>query len=288
MKSLLTLLACAWLSIAPGRGQNFYGSAFIGGANYQGEMQQISFAFNGMRPAGGLGAHLRLHDHLWLSTELMLGHLGGRDADLRVNSNNVARNLSFETRLQELSLQLRLNLLRGAKQPFVPYVTGGTAVFHIDPYAYDAGGQKHFLYPLSTEGQGLAAYPDRKTPSRLNLAIPLGAGLEFRMAGGMRIDLEILFRKSFTDYIDDVSKSYPDPDLLLAARGPVALDLSYRGDEMPGGRSSFPGGVQRGNPNRMDWYHSFNIRVKQALFEPRQRNTSRRYESTIACPRILF
>ena len=286
MNRLLTLFACAFLTVAPARSQNFYGSAFIGGANYQGEMQQISFTFNGMRPAGGLGAQLRLHDHLWLTTEFMVGHLGGRDADLRVNSNNVARNLSFETRLQELSLQLRLNLLRGAKQPFVPYVTGGTAVFHIDPYAFDAGGQKHFLYPLSTEGQGLAAYPDRKMPSRLNLAIPLGAGIEFRTAGGWRIDLEILFRKSFTDYIDDVSKSYPDPDLLLAARGPVALDLSYRGDEMPGGRTSFPAGIQRGNPNRMDWYHSFNIRMKRPLFEPRVRSSGRGSKTSISCPRM--
>jgi opacity protein-like surface antigen len=280
-KAILPLIGLLLLSEA--RSQSFYGTFFTGGANYQGEIQEFSFAFRGMRSATGFGGHFRLRDQLWVSTEVMVGHLSGRDSEVRSNPSNLDRNLSFETGIQELSLQLRLNILPGLKQPFVPYVTGGAAVFRIDPFVQDGAGQKQFLYPLSTEGQGLAAYPDRKMPQRVNLCLPLGAGLEFRVSPTVRVDLEILFRKSFTDYIDDVSRSYPDPDILLAARGPAAVELSYRGDERPGGRSSFPGGEQRGNPNRMDWYHTFNLRFKYAFLEPRESAGKKRKYPSIRC-----
>lgn len=266
--------------------QSFFGSAFMGGSNYQGEIQEISFTFRGMRFAGGIGGHFMIKEHLWFSTELMVGRLSGNDADIRINSNNVARNLSFETGLQELNMLLRLNLLRGTKQPFVPYVTGGAALFRIDPYTFDAAGEKHFLYPLSTEGQGLASYPERKVPSRVNVSLPLGGGLEYRLARTVRLDFEILLRKTFTDHIDDVSSTYPDQALLLAAKGPKAVELSYRGDERPGGSSVFPSGTQRGNPNRKDWYHSFNVRLKVALFEPRLHNPTPKPKSSTDCPRI--
>jgi hypothetical protein len=232
--------------------QSFFGTLFTGGANYQGEIQELSFAFRGMRFATGFGAQFRLQDRLWVSTEVMLGHLSGKDSDIKSNPSNIQRNLSFETDIHELSLQLRLNILPGLKQPFVPYVTGGAAVFRIDPYAFDGEGVKHFLYPLSTEGQGLAAYPDRKVPKNVNVSLPMGAGLEYKAGPSFRFDLEVLYRKTFTDYIDDVSSFYPDADLLLAARGAKAVEMSYRGREIPGGRSSFPSGSQRGNGSRMD------------------------------------
>ena len=281
-KSVLSLLFIG-TGLSGAIAQSFFGSAFMGGANYQGEIQEISFTFRGMRFAGGFGGHFQLHDHLWVSSEFMMGRLSGRDSDVRSNSNNVARNLGFETGIQELSLQVRLNLLRGSKQPFVPYLTGGAAFFHIDPFAIDAAGQKHFLYPLSTEGQGLAAYPERKVPSNYNVSLPMGGGLEYRVTRKLRVDFEILLRKTFTDYIDDVSTTYPDEALLLAAKGPKAVELSYRSDERPGGSATFPSGAQRGNSRRMDWYHTFNIRMKWALFEPRLLNPTPKSKTSTEC-----
>jgi hypothetical protein len=263
--------------------QSFFGTLFTGGANYQGEIQEVSFAFRGMRYATGLGAQFRLRNHLWVSTEVMLGHLSGKDSDIHNNTSNIARNLSFETDIQELSLQLRLNILPGLKQPFVPYVTGGAAVFRIDPYAFDASGQKHFLYPLSTEGQGLAAYPDRMVPKKINFSVPMGAGLEFKSGPRLRFDVEVLYRKSFTDYIDDVSTNYPDEALLIAAKGPKAVEMSYRSDELVGGSSVFPSGSQRGNGSRKDWYHIFNFRLKYSLFEDRGSDSKNRKRSSTDC-----
>ena len=39
----------------------------------------------------------------------------------------------------------------------------------------------------------------------------------------------------FTDHLDDVSGNYVDEADLLAARGPLAVKMAYRGNELPGG-----------------------------------------------------
>lgn len=50
----------------------------------------------------------------------------------------------------------------------------------------------------------------------------------------LRIGVEAGLRKLFTDHLDDVSGNYVDEADLLAAKGQLAVDLSYRGDEVAG------------------------------------------------------
>jgi hypothetical protein len=245
------------------RAQKFFGSFMLGGSNYQGEMQEFIFDFKGMRPASAFGIHYAPNAFLSFQAEFMVGKLSGRDALNSMNQSNRVRNLSFESGLQELSILARFNLLNSNRIPVVPYGTGGVAVFRVDPFTTDGEGNKVFLYPLSTEGQGLPQYPKRHVQNRVRLSLPFGPGLEVRLTKYLRIDLEVLFRKTFTDYIDDVSSEYPDEAILLAARGPKAVELSWRGDEVAGGNPNFPAaGSQRGNPLHMDWYHSFNVRLR--------------------------
>jgi hypothetical protein len=255
-----------------------------GGINYQGEMQDISFSFTGMHLAMGGGIMLQLDDHWMVGSEFIRGNLSGQDAELKKNGNNQARNLSFDSELWELSTQLRYRLYAGDNVPIVPYGFAGAALFHVDPWALDANGERQKLYPLSTEGQGLPQYPDRK-PHRTNrVSLPFGAGLEFLFGRWFRLDIETMFRKTFTDDIDDVSYSYPDASVLLAARGPKAVELSYRGDEVPGGNQQFPvAGTQRGNPLRADWYHSFNVRLRVELHDWRRAKVERLGTRLVRC-----
>ncbi len=51
---------------------------------------------------------------------------------------------------------------------------------------------------------------------------------------------EIGFRKTFTDYIDDVSTFYVDKTVLQNAKGPVAVELAYRANELKGGDQTYP------------------------------------------------
>jgi hypothetical protein len=78
--------------------------------------------------------------------------------------------------------------------------------------------------------------------------------------------LEGGLRYTFTDYLDDASKSYIDPNDLLAARGQLALDMSYRGDELPNGDPNYPvKGFLRGGDEIKDFYYFVGLHVSYRL-----------------------
>jgi len=117
---------------------------------------------------------------------------------------------------------------------------------------------------LSTEGQGI--YPDKKPYSLWQPTIPFGGGFKFAISENLRIGFEIGLRKLFTDYLDDVSTSYPDQNDLLAARGQTAVDFSYRSDEVPGGDAAFPTkSTQRGGAKQKDMYYFTGLNI---MFRP--------------------
>ena len=240
--------------------QAFYAGLSTGAVNYQGELQELNFDRRFFRFMGGVSAHYEWKRHLAFTAELSVGSLSGRDL-----GRNKARNLQFDTRLIDFSVFGRINLYNNRDFPIIPYVAAGLTVFHIDPYTVDATGARVFLYPLRLEGQGMAQYPERKPQRRLNIAVPVTGGVEFRVTEKLRVDFEVTLRKTFTDYLDDVSFNYPDPDLLMNFTGPKAVELSYRGDELPGGNPEFPTGAQRGNPGADDWYNVFTLRIRIPL-----------------------
>jgi len=126
------------------------------------------------------------------------------------------RNLSFNSNVWELALQGDFNFFRFMPgEPgynFTPYVTFGVGVFNYDPYAM-LQGQKHFLRPLNTEGQGTTQYPDRKPYGSMAFSIPFGAGVKYCINERINVGFEIVHRVTGTDYLDDVSKTYVDPSI---------------------------------------------------------------------------
>jgi len=245
--------------------QTLFGGFMLGGMNYQGELQDKYFTFKGINAAVGISTLFALNDRFSFSAELMRGSLKGSDA--RPDSRNRTRNLQFATAIYELSAAGRINVFTDQEIPFTPYLVGGGSVFHIDPFTLDEKGGKVYLFPLSTEGQGLAEYPDRPFNNRINIAMLGGAGIEFRVTKKLRVDFEIAIRKSFTDYIDDVSTTYPDPNLLYPAFGALSVQYSYRGDEVSGGNPTFQTGAQRGNPATADWFHMVFVRLRYPIFD---------------------
>lgn len=250
----LALTLC--LSSSAIKAQRWQAGVSMAGANYQGDLRKGIFGPEGWRYAFGASLHRRLGTSFQLDAAFFYGHLGGNDT----HGQSPERNLSFHTRLFELSLLGRLNLLNGRDARLVPYLTAGLAGFHIDPFAFDDSGARRQLFPLTTEGQGLVKTSDSRIQSNLNLSIPFGAGFSFRLGRRASLDLEALFRKTFTDYLDDVSGSYPDRKALLDAKGPKAVEMSFRG------KGEYPAaGSQRGDPNQKDWYHSIQLRLRLSL-----------------------
>ena len=91
-------------------------------------------------------------------------------------------------------------------------------------------------------------------------------GIKFRISESVVLSYEISFRKTFTDYIDDVSTFYVDKTILQNAKGPIAVEMAYRGNELQGGDQNYPvAGTKRGNPTHNDFYYYTGIRVSIAL-----------------------
>lgn len=246
-------MGCFLLVAGGAFSQRMHLGIFGGLANYEGDLVDKAFAAKQTHGSIGMSLNYELTDKIILRGGFTFGKVSGSDAYSKDPALR-ARNLSFKTGISEFSLVVEYYLNNLYDRKYSPYIFGGLAVYHFNPYTYDSLNNKVFLKPLSTEGEGLAGYP--KPYSLTQLAIPFGGGIKFAITNNIRIGLELGMRKLFTDYLDDVSSNYADPAALLVAKGQQAVDLSYRGDEIPGGDPNYPTkGSQRGGAKYKDWYY---------------------------------
>lgn len=184
------------------------------------------------------------------------------------NEVQQARNLSFNTNILELALQGQFNFFKFVPgQPgyqFTPYVTFGLGVFSYDPYAYLAG-QKYYLRPLNTEGQGQPGRPAQY--GTMAYCFPIGIGFKYNLGGNTNVFIELAQRFTTTDYIDDVSTTYAGasafPVLANGNPSPAFLlqDRSYEKVATPIGIAD----RQRGNSTQKDQYLFAEIGISFSL-----------------------
>lgn len=229
-------------------GQKSWEIEFMPGmASYSGDLTQKAFSFHTIGPAANLNLKYNTGDFIIVRMGLAWGHIEGSDK-YNTNPDLRARNLNFQTFISEANLCIELNLVDPDTYYSYPYLFGGVGVFHFNPYTYDNAGKKTFLQPLSTEGEGLPEYPGRKKYSLTQFCLPFGGGWKTNINDKFSISVEIGIRYLFTDYLDDVSTTYVDPKILLAERGPIAVELASR-QAAP----VVPGDI-RGNPGVKDMY----------------------------------
>lgn len=214
------------------------------------------------RPKLALGAFFRKQfgNYVALRISAHYAQLGYSDVYNTKNEFEYRRNLSFNTNLWELALQGDFNFFRfepgTLDYAFTPYVTLGVGAFSYDPYAYYQG-QKVFLRPLGTEGQGLPGYD--KQYSSMAFCIPFGVGVKYNINEKVNIGFEVVYRFTTTDYLDDVSNKYPNPaDFPKNPDGSLTLSeiLSDRSGETGLDKIGFVNGTarQRGFPKQKDQY----------------------------------
>lgn len=260
-------------------------SIFTGVINYQGDLNPNSFTLQHSHFAGGITIRKPVSRWFTVRAGFTTGTIEAAD---RYNRDNLKpRNLSFFTSISEVYAGLELTILDISSKRFTPYMYGGLAIFHFNPWTHDNNGAKIYLQPLGTEGQGLPM--SKQKPYELTqLALPFGAGLKYALNEAINIGVEFSQRKSFTDYIDDVSGNYYDRDALMQARGPKTVELAYRAGELPGGAAYPSHGEQRGTPSEMDWYYfvgaTFEIKLNafSTLF---RRNNAMHGNYNLRCPR---
>lgn len=197
------------------------------------------------------------------------------------------RNLDFKTNVFEAYLALEIYptmMFRrnsGYEPKLRPYGLIGAGIFHFDPKGSitDAAGNKswHKLHPLRIEGQGMSEYPEIKPYKLTQFNIPLGAGLKYFASERINLSTEVLYRKTFTDYIDDVSNNYIDPNnytkYLSASDAALAYKLSDKsiGIIYPG-MTRYPPNTQRGDSKDGDTYFSIVLKLGIRLGQIYQNN----------------
>ena len=232
-------------------------------ANYNGDLLEKLYVGKQTNGFIGLTLHYEIYDQLLLRAAFNFARVNGSDS---YNAKTVlkARNLHFESAISEFSVVGEFYLFNLNERKFSPYGFAGLALYHFNPYTFDTAGKKIFLKPLSTEGQGI--YANKKPYSLTQVAFPFGGGIKYAITENIRVGIEFGFRKLFTDYLDDVSTSYADYNDLLAAKGPVATEISYRGDEIPGGNPAYPAkDIQRGSSSQKDDYYFTGLNISIRL-----------------------
>lgn len=262
---------------------------FGGFANYSGDLQQSRFTFDQSHIAAGVGLSYEVIPKVLIRAGVIAGKIS---ADDKYSSKalNRQRNLNFSSPVYDASLVIDYSLFSLQDKRATPYVFAGIAMFGFNPYTTDSTGAKFYLRNLSTEGQGLPEYPDRKKYKIMQMSIPFGVGVRVRINDNTYLGYEMGMRKTFTDYLDDVSASYVDGATLLAARGPKAVELAFRSNELKDVSLPYPpDGTVRGGKNYKDWYYFSGVTLSIGLFTRNEASFfgGKGKRGSVDCPKVL-
>jgi hypothetical protein len=221
--------------------------------------------FSNTNAAFGGFFRYNIHPHFAVSLGFMKGTLEAKDRSSK-QVNIRERNLSFKSDLMEFSLIPEFSILpfnpSKSGQVFAPYIGIGVGLIVFNPMAkYE--GEWVELRELGTEGQGLEGY-DKKY-NLVQFAVPMLFGLKYSIGGRLNIALEVGYRFTTTDYLDDVSTIYPSKKILVNT-SELAVALSNRTEEYTGISANHLVGTRRGNANNKDGYLTLGVRVSFSLY----------------------
>jgi len=233
-----------------------------GGMYYLGDLNPGKHFLQTQPAFGGFVRH-NFNERLAIRAAYTYGKIKGDDA---VSKENLLRNLNFQSNIHDISGTFEFNFFNyfigSLRHFFTPYMYGGASVFLFNPKGV-VNGSLTELRPLGTEGQGSALYPSRKQYSKISFAIPFGIGIKYSLNNFVGMSLDWSMRKTFTDYLDDVSTSYY---LDLAGTTPGEVSASELASDPTLLHNA---GMQRGDDAYNDWYSivSFSISLKLNYLE---------------------
>jgi hypothetical protein len=255
IKNLL-LVAILVISAKGVNAQDREWGGFLGLSTYNGDLAQSPIPLRGTRPALGAFYRYNFNSRWALKTGFTFGYIASYDRYSGKGSDREFRNLSFYSPLAELSMVVEYNFMKyvagSRRYRSTPYVFAGLAGFYFSPHTY-LSGNRVALRNLKTEQDKVDG-----TYSPIQLAIPVGIGYKISMGGKKlwNLGVELGFRKTFTDYLDDVSGSAPTNTGSLT---PQEQALAYRGTK------GWPRKWARGNPDKKDSYLFFGITLSKTI-----------------------
>lgn len=304
-RNLLTIFALALGCFGTLSAQHRLGIALRGGGGYYvGDLKRTSLPQGSyLQPAVGASVHYRYRYFLDVSYRFSYGHLVGGD---RLGNVMPARNLDFQT--YYYTNELRVNYYpvtvftdgvpkkkpstaacsfgkESPREVFKPSIGVGIGHFHFNPYS-TSGGETVYLRPLGTEGQNIHGY---RKPYKLDQPVLIyDVGFIVNPLRNLELEVNVEYLQLFTDYLDDVSASYPNLAELQSNGGTDAVAYSYRG------AGPYPDeGTPRGNPTLRDGTfrgfvtlrYLFEIKVKPKGYNPNILNRSTKKIKRVRQPR---
>lgn len=272
---LCSLLAMSWWTSTNLLAQYSSIGLGLGTSNYLGDLVPPRTYFLGTNAAVGLHYEYALAPHWSVRGSVVLGQLSGDDINSSYDSGRRQRNLNFTSPLFEVAVLGQFYILpfepNRERRPVSPYVFVGVGLFHFNPHTMYKS-ERVYLQPLGTEGQGMEGYGPRY--SLWEWSIPFGGGVQFNLSRRLNVSLEVGARKTFTDYIDDVSGDYINLQTLQAGNGRLAAALSNRTYDSDGQQIELQG-TPRGFAAK-DWYLISQIRISYTLqqryyFKPKRK-----------------
>ena len=262
----IIIVVCFLWTIVPSSAQKGWEvGGWLGSSFYYGDLNnQVNLKSPGL--AGGLIGKYNFNTRVALRGSLNFGRISADDAN---SSNNFDRNrnLNFRSNIYDLTGGIEFNFLehiRGSKfETYTPFVFVGLSVFRFNPKT-DLDGVTYSLQEFGTEGQDIG-----EEYFLISAGYTLGAGFKWDLSSDVTFAVEFTTRRVFTDYLDDVSTTYPDKARLEVIRGPEAVALSDR--------SLVDGigieGRQRGNSSDNDRYTFISLSLTK-------------YFGRLECPKI--
>lgn len=280
----------------------------FGGSNYMGDLAK-GIAPGETHLMGGLICRFNYSDFITLRGNAVFGQISGDDKNFKsdiafqhldesgapVNITRGQRNLNFKSNIVEFSAIGEWNILgfqettRGT--PYTPFLFAGLGVFkfnpmtqfHYMPGVVDAAGtaihnaqlqkfdgQWIELQTLGTEGQETTKFNYRRRYNLTQVSIPIGAGFKQQFDDYWAWGIEFGLRKTFTDYLDDVSLDYVDDQIVGGANGYLAAALKDRSPEIINPNTGLPYekadmGSARGSMKGSDYYMFMNFTITRKI-----------------------
>jgi hypothetical protein len=209
-----------------------------GGSYYIGDLNNREhFVYS--KPAFGIFYRLNNDFRTAFRFGFNYGKLSASDSEHNVDYQQ-ERDLSFTTNLYELNALAEFNFteyrIGNDKHRFSLFVFGGLSTFY-----------------FITESSGGVGPDEGVSVPKLQVSVPFGVGFKLNLGKKAGLSFEWGPRRTFTDYLDNVSGTYP-------------AGAGTGGD---GQTSSSPGaasaGAMRGDPTMKDWYFYYGIALNLKL-----------------------
>ena len=259
------------LNISSG-GNNFLGD--LGGTQGKGRPLLKDYTVNTNKMLAGISVSYNMNN--WSQFNVGINFSKINDADSLINNGGgferwrYYRNLSFRSNITEVYADytfyplMYIDRKRIELRRVAPFITAGIGAFHFRSQA-QLNNKWIDLQPLSLEGQGFAEYPDRKPYKLTQIYIPLNIGVKYYLDNTWALSTGAFMRKTFTDYIDDISTTYIDPALFYKYFSPEKAAIAsqlYSRSRRP---EKVKPGIEKADHTNKDSYITFFITLSIKL-----------------------